>query len=139
MKTMNTRANGNSFRNATRKAAFAFAAIAMIAVVQPSLAGNEPQPGSGTLQSTVFQLPNSLKFKAIAKSSQAGKMTVSIKNDRNQVLFSDLLRNTAGYYRTFDLSGMADGTYTFEISNGSETRRQTVNIETTMARTISVR
>jgi len=138
MKTMTTRANGTGFRNAIRKTAFAFTAIAIMAAAQPSLAGDEPQPGPETLHTAVFHLPNSVKFKAIAKSSTQGKMTVRIRNAKNEVVFSDFQRNVDGYYRTFDLSNLADGAYTFEISNGSETRRQTVNIETTFARTVSV-
>lgn len=137
MKTPQTPASGN-FRNAIRKAALGFATVAVLATAQPSLAGNEPLPGSGTLQTAVFQLPNTVKFKAIAKSSQAGNMTVRIRNAKNEVVFTDFMRNASGYYRTFDLSDLADGTYTFEISNGSETRRQAVSIETTLARTVSV-
>ncbi len=127
----------NSFRFAVRKAMLTLIAAVAIAITQVSFAATGPKPAPGTLQSTVFPLPSSLKFKAIV-AAHTGKLSVSIRNQKKEVVYSENLKSNEGYIRTFDLGTLPDGEYTFEISNGTDTRHQTFQIETTTARVVNL-
>ncbi len=124
-------------RFAVRKALFTIATVCAVAITQVSLAAEGPEPKASKLQSTFFQIPNSLKFKAIATGC-GNKFSIVIRGYDHTPIYSEFQTNGQDYMRTFDLSTLTDGEYTFEISNGEETIKKTFTIETTMARMVSV-
>ena len=125
-----------SIRFAIRKALFTIATVCAVAITQVSLAADGPGPETGKLQSTIFQIPNSLKFKAIATGC-GNKLSIVIRGYDHTPIYTEFQNNGHDYMRTFDLSTLTDGEYTFEISNGEETIKKTFTIETTMARMVS--
>lgn len=126
----------NSFRFAVRKAVFTLAAALAVAATQVTMAAG-PEPEASSLQSAVFQIPNSLKFKTVV-APREGKLSITIRNENNEVMYSENLKSDKGYIRTFDFSTLADGQYTFVISNGQQTQSKTFVIETTTARVASL-
>lgn len=127
----------NNFRFAVRKAVFTLAAAFAVAATQVTFAAEGPKPKVAAVQSTVFRLPNTLRFKAIV-APQEGKVTITIRSQDNTPIYSESLNNDKGYKRTFDFSTLKDGEYTFEISNGDNTQKTTFTIGTTMARVVSI-
>ena len=124
----------SKFGSTIRKAVLTLAAVVLVAATQLTFAASGPEPAAKPLESAVFQLPASLKFKAIVAPSASGKLTLSIRNEKGQLVHSENHKNTQGYIRTFDLSSLSDGEYTFEISDGKQTQSKTFNIHTTTAR-----
>jgi hypothetical protein len=147
--TMKTQVNNVKLNNVKptnvkmniRKAAAAFATVLAtvltLATAPMTLAASGPGPEASTLQSAVFQLPNSLKFKTVIAPADS-KLSVVIRNQKNEAIYSEAMKHNQGYIRTFDLGTLPDGEYTFEISNGQQTQSQTFKIETTSARVVNV-
>jgi len=138
MKTMQTSVHGNSFRFAIRKAVLTLTAAVAVAGAQMAFAANGPEPAA-SLESAVFQLPDSMKFKAIVANPQSSKLIITIRNEKDEVVYSETIRNQKGYIRTFDLSAMTDGEYTFEIASNSQSQKKSFRIETTLARVVNLK
>lgn len=137
--TMKTQVKNNRFRSTIRKAALTLIAAIAVAATQVTFAGTGPEPAVTTsLQSTVFQLPNSMKFKTVVATGQNSKLYVIIRNEKNEPIYTESLKSTNGYIRTFDFSTLADGEYTFEISNGKQTQSKTFKIETSTERIVKL-
>ncbi|MDJ1468900.1 hypothetical protein QNI19_03970 [Cytophagaceae bacterium DM2B3-1] len=136
---MNAQVKNNRFRSAFRKAVFTVAAAIAVAATQVTFGATGPEPAaSASLQAVVFQLPESMKFKTVIAPSQNNKLFITIKNQKNESVYTEALKTNNGYIRTFDFSTMADGEYTFEISNGKETQSKKFKIETSTERLVKV-
>jgi hypothetical protein len=137
LKTTTMKTQLNNVKMNIRKAAAAFATVLTLATAPMTMAASGPGPEASTLQSAVFQLPNSLKFKTVIAPADS-KLSVVIRNQKNEAIYSEAMKHNQGYIRTFDFSTLPDGEYTFEISNGQQTQSKTFKIETTSARVVNV-
>ena len=67
-------------------------------------------------------------------SRQPGRVTVTLKDANNTVLYREYVKRVSvGYWRKFDFEGSEPGMYQFEISNGQQTivrRVEIVNVPT---------
>ncbi|MDJ1471958.1 hypothetical protein QNI19_28425 [Cytophagaceae bacterium DM2B3-1] len=136
---MKTQVTNNRLRFAIRKAVLTLVAAVAVAATQVTFGATGPEPAAaGSLQSTVFQLPNSLKFKTIIAANNNNKVFITILNAKNETIYTEVTKNNSSYIRTFDFSTLADGEYTFQISNGKETQSKTFKIETTTARVVNL-
>ncbi len=133
---MKTIFNTTRFSSSIRKATLVVA-TGLLLVASPAFASDAPNPEKNKLEAAVFRVAESLKFKAIVGTAQQEKLSVVIKNENGKIIYSENLLSK-GYYRTFDLSSVGDGTYKFEISNGNQTYTQTFQIQTTTVRTVEV-
>ncbi len=137
LKTTTMKTQVNSVKNTIRKAAVAFSTVLALAIAPVSMAASGPGPEASSLQSAVFQLPNSLKFKTVIAAADS-KLSIVIRNAQNEAIYTESMKHNEGYIRTFDFSTLPDGDYTFEISNGKQTQSKTFKIETTSARVVNV-
>ncbi len=142
MKTSLFSSLGNSFRKASLFVATIGIAGTLAAAAPAALNGPEKptQEASATasMKAVVFRLENTMKFKAIIKNPSGKDIRVMIKNASNDLVYEDKPGRMATYIRRFDLSGLADGDYTFEITSGKETHKQTISVETVTTRVASV-
>jgi hypothetical protein len=77
-----------------------------------------------------------MKFKAVVANPDNVKFTLTIRNQNSEVMYSETRQG--GYIRTFDLSDMADGSYVFEINDGTGIQRKSFSVATTTARVLNV-
>lgn len=72
------------------------------------------------LSAAIYPMPNSLRVKLSLQNHRPSRAFIRLINDRNKEVYSErLTRNWRAYIRCFDLQEMQDGTYTFEISDGT--------------------
>lgn len=91
-----------------------------------------------TLDVAVFQVENTLKFKVHMENYAGNNVNIRIKDASNKVLYEEKVKDVSKYIRKFDFSTMADGDYTFEISNGTETLSRDISLQTLSARTLQI-
>jgi hypothetical protein len=88
-------------------------------------------------KSSVELIANSeLKFK-LAFDNVKEKSSVVIKDEFGAVLYSAALPKSESYSKIFDLSGLADGSYSFVINNGSEVTVKPFEIATQTKRLVT--
>lgn len=75
-----------------------------------------------------------LKFKLTVDNLQ-GKSYISIKNSAGEVLHTEYVSKTEVFSKVYDLSGLADGNYTFVVNTGKETIEKPFEIVTEVKRT----
>jgi hypothetical protein len=78
-----------------------------------------------------------MQFRVSYNTPQSNSLIVRILDTDKNVLFSENRRPDATYLKYFDLSTLLDGTYTFEITDGSEKYSQTFDILTKTSRVVS--
>ncbi|MFN8352957.1 MAG: hypothetical protein U0Y10_00800 [Spirosomataceae bacterium] len=79
----------------------------------------------------MYQSVNTTKMNLIVEKSAADRVFVALKNDKDEVLYSETIaKKDAKYWRKFDLSDLQDGKYRFEISSGRDKVVKEVNLST---------
>ncbi|SFE70165.1 hypothetical protein SAMN05518672_109119 [Chitinophaga sp. CF118] len=89
----------------------------------------------------VSQIHDDLVFRVTVENPGSEKVILSIKDANNVVLHQETLPVTLLYKAKFNLQGLEDGNYTFEIRKGkTRVAEKTVDIrtETSINRTVSV-
>jgi len=86
----------------------------------------------------VYQLENSSKFKVHFENIAEAPVVIRIRNSSNKVLHEEVVKDKK-YVRKFDLESMADGNYTFEITNKEESYTKEIELQTLTARTIQIK
>ncbi len=64
-------------------------------------------------------------------------VTIKIKNSDNKVVYSETV-SAPKYIRKFDFNTLADGNYTFEVSNKKETFVKEITLQTLSARSLNI-
>ena len=70
---------------------------------------------------------NDYSFKLIYKSEEKSDVKVQIRNAKNAVVFSEVIRNSDGFSRPYDFGNLAVGDYTIRVDNGSNGLTRTVH------------
>jgi len=78
-----------------------------------------------------------MQFRVLYNTPQSSKIVVRILASNGDVLFNESRNIESGYLRYFDLSTLADGTYTFELVDGQEKYNQSYDILTQTRRIVS--
>ncbi len=79
----------------------------------------------------MYRVINSMKVNVLIEKQQGKALDITLKNDRNEVIYSEVVaKQTGKFSKKFDLTGLSDGKYRFEISNGKEVISKEVNLET---------
>ncbi|GGB88935.1 hypothetical protein [Dyadobacter sediminis] len=78
-----------------------------------------------------------MQFRVSYYNPQTKSVLVRILDTNNNVLFSETKATEKNYLKYFDLSTLADGTYTFEVTDGKDKASQAFDILTTTSRVIS--
>lgn len=84
-----------------------------------------------TFEVGLYHVINSLKVNVLVEKQEGKALDITLKNDRNEVIYSELIgKKAVKFSKKFDLVGLSDGKYRFEISNGKEVITKEVNLET---------
>ncbi len=79
----------------------------------------------------MYRIINSMKVNVMIEKQEGKSLDITLKNDRNEVIYSEFIgKKVRKLSKKFDLVGLADGKYRFEISNGKEVITKEVNLET---------
>lgn len=78
-----------------------------------------------------------MQFRVSYNKSQSNPVIVRILDTDNNILFTESKRSESSYLKYFDLSTLADGTYTFEVTDGKEKFSQSFDILTKTSRVVS--
>jgi hypothetical protein len=78
-----------------------------------------------------------MQFRVTFYGLQNKTLQVKILDRDRNVLFAENKRVEGNYLKFFDLSTLADGTYTFELADGKEKFSQTFDILTKTSRVVS--
>jgi hypothetical protein len=68
-------------------------------------------------------------YKLIYKSEQASDVKVKIFNAKNDLVFSETIKNSDGFIRPYDFGKLGEGEYTIKIDNGSNWLMEKVKYE----------
>lgn len=88
--------------------------------------------GPGNPKIVVVSQKQSGTFKVIYEGEKIGNVTMTIRNQKNQVVFTETIRNIGAFARPVNFTGMEAGEYTIEISdaNGKQMQKVNYNVET---------
>lgn len=76
-----------------------------------------------------------LKF-VLSASKVEQRTVISLVNAENQTLFSEYADTVGNYAKVFDLSNLADGKYTFVVKSGDVKTEKTLEIKTSVERSV---
>ena len=84
-----------------------------------------------TFEVGMYRVINSMKVNVLIEKQEGKSLDITLKNDRNEVIYSEVIgKKISKFSKKFDLVGLSDGKYRFEISNGKEAITKEVNLET---------
>ena len=84
-----------------------------------------------TFEVGMYRIINSMKVNVLIEKQEGKSLDITLKNDRNEVIYSEVIgKKISKFSKKFDLVGLSDGKYRFEISNGKEAITKEVNLET---------
>ncbi len=101
--------------------------LTLAAVIVASVFTFAAEPSS---QVAVINQNNSGVYKLIYVGSIAGKVTVTIYDSNNNVLFSESTRGLSKFMRPLNFNGLEHGEYSIEITDANGTQVQKVNYNT---------
>lgn len=79
----------------------------------------------------MYRVVNTMKVNLTIAKEQGNWVEVRIKNEKNETIYVEVInRKTTQFAKKFDLQGLEDGKYRFEISNGKETVTKEINLQT---------
>ena len=91
------------------------------------------------LNAGLFQLINTNKIKLAVDKGTEKCLQVKLKDQGGRILYNEMYnKNAEQYRRVFDLEGMSDGTYYFELLYGDQKLVKEVQIQTNRDRSISI-
>jgi hypothetical protein len=66
-------------------------------------------------------------FRVIYKSEKESDVKVSIRNDKDELVYSEKVNNTDGFTRPYNFESLSEGDYTIAIEDGSKTQVEKVS------------
>lgn len=111
------------------------ALLAIVVAEYSALAEERPTPAptakTKSFQVGMYQSANTLKMNLLIEKAASEKLTVTLRNEKNDIIYSEQVgKKSEKYWRKFDLDGMKDGLYRFEISNGKDKIVKEVELST---------
>ncbi|MFC5408526.1 hypothetical protein ACFPMF_04360 [Larkinella bovis] len=102
------------------------------ATICPAADQNDIAETRPTYQSVVYPVINSTKIRVNIAKEKTARVHVSLKNEAGETLASEQVgKGHASSAIRFDLSGLKDGVYTVEVSDGTTKQSKDVKIQTT--------
>lgn len=96
-------------------------------------------PNKATFNASVFQVQNSRKIKLAVDKDATTQLKVVLKDKTGTTYYREIYgKGELQYRRVFDLDGMNDGTYYFELTSGDQKLTKEVDIHTNSERVISI-
>lgn len=78
-------------------------------------------------KTTMAVLKNGSTFRLLYKGATQSDVKVLILNDENQVVYTEKIKNTAGFARPYNFSNLPEGLYSIQIRDHAGVRTETVN------------
>ncbi len=79
----------------------------------------------------MYRIVNSMKVNVTIEKQKGNVVEISLKNDKNEVIYTEIVgKKSIKFAKKFDLTGLEDGKYRFDISSGKETITKEINLET---------
>lgn len=108
--------------------------VANAATIEPAHAGmtntnTQEKPTEQKLEVKIDEV-RQLVFRVLMNNPSRQKVQILIKDADNNILHEQTPGNDERYIRRFNLSTLADGTYTFEIGSGKDKYTQSFQILT---------
>ena len=104
---------------------FTFSTVLATEPVATKLDGNK------SFDVGMYRIINSMRVSVAIEKTQGNVVEIRLKNDKNEVIYTEFVgKKSVKFAKKFDLTGLADGKYRFEISNGKEMITKEINVET---------
>lgn len=104
---------------------FTFSTVLATEPVATKLDGNK------SFDVGMYRIINSMRVSVAIEKTQGNIVEIRLKNDKNEVIYTEFVgKKSIKFAKKFDLTGLADGKYRFEISNGKEMITKEINVET---------
>jgi len=88
----------------------------------------------------MYRVLNTMKINLTIAKSEGNWIEIRLKNDKNETIYVEVVNKKAKQFaKKFDLQGLEDGKYRFEISNGKEVVVKEVNLQTNLPNPIDYR
>ena len=97
--------------------------MAATVVTFGAMASNKPGAESG-----VAVVNNGTTVKLYYKGIAEGKVKVMILNEDQEVVFTEILKNTDGFVRPYNISSIPAGNYTIEVSDQNATYTEQITV-----------
>ncbi len=79
----------------------------------------------------MYRIINSMKVNVTIEKTKGNSLEITLKNDKNETIYTEFVsKKLVAFAKKFDLTGLTDGKYRFEISDGKETITKEINVET---------
>ncbi len=79
----------------------------------------------------MYQIENTMKMNLSVNNKRNTALQITLKNADGEELYSEIVgKKYPAYKRAFDLAGLADGSYQFEISNGRTSIVKEISVNT---------
>ncbi|MBI1769474.1 MAG: hypothetical protein HY015_09495 [Bacteroidetes bacterium] len=75
----------------------------------------------------VTNATGSTLFKVYYKSSKSGNITITIRNETGENIFSEVIRKTDAFIRPYNFEGLPEGQYTVTVENSDSKTVEKVN------------
>jgi hypothetical protein len=104
---------------------FTFSTVLAAEPIESKLEANK------TFDVGMYRIVNSMKVNVSIEKLKGNTVEVRLKNDKNETIYTEFIgKKLLKFSKKFDLTGLVDGKYRFEITNGKETITKEVNVET---------
>jgi len=88
-------------------------------------------PEGKTFDVGMYRVVNTMKINVMIAKEQGNWVEIRLKNADNETIYVEVVnRKTKQFAKKFDLEGLEDGKYRFEITNGKETIVKEINLQT---------
>lgn len=96
-------------------------AFALVATVVTFNANADDKKTEATLNVGMYRVNNSLKMNVLVENKSGKASEIKLKNNKGEVLhWETVSKKTKSYSKKWNMEGLEDGKYTFEITNGKE-------------------
>ncbi|MFT6135749.1 MAG: hypothetical protein ACJAZM_002248 [Cyclobacteriaceae bacterium] len=68
-------------------------------------------------------------YRMMYQAPQTSNVKISLLDNKNNIVYKELLSDTEGFVKVYDLSAMQDGTYTFVLESNGVENRQTIQLD----------
>lgn len=86
----------------------------------------------------VTALENAQKYRVIYQAPETEDVKILLYNEKQQLVFSEVVVATDGFAKIYDMTGLKDGQYTFELSSKSFSHREAVDLRSWSAQELVI-
>jgi len=85
---------------------------------------------SAAAASGMAVMKNGSTFKVFYKGLKENTVKVTILNSEKEIVYRDIVKNTAGFARPYNFSNLPEGNYTIEVTDETGTRAEQISYNT---------